>query len=118
MSNVNLISSPEWDEVFSIPRSDYQREQVHLMRAELIICSILLSLAHTQCCLGEYAEAGVSRAKARIAYESARGCLRDLRLDEAQRFFIQNKLEELAKSIGPPAREDLQTGMLKKHACV
>ena len=118
MTNVNSIGSPEWDEVFSVLRTDYQREQVDLMRAELIICSILLSLTHAQCSLGEYAEADVSRAKARIAYESAKGCLGDLRLDEAQRLFVQNKLEGLAKSLGTPAGRGLPTGMLKKRACV
>ena len=97
-SNVDSIGSREWDEVFSILRSDYQREQVQLMRAELALCSILLSLSRTERSLGEHADAEVSRAKARIAHDSAKGYLRDLRLDEVQSLFAQEKLEQLAKS--------------------
>jgi len=83
--------------VFSIFRSDYQREQVQLMRAEVALCSILLSLSRTERSLGENADADVSRAKARIAHDSAKGYLCALRLDEAQNLFAQEKLEQLAK---------------------
>ena len=97
-SNVDSIGSREWDEVFSILRSDYQREQVQLMRAEIALCSILLSLSRTEHSLGEHADADVSRAKARIAHDSAKSYLRDLRLDEAQSLFAQESLEQLAES--------------------
>src|ERR1700730_5374378 len=97
-SNVTSIGLHEWDEVFSILRTDYQREQVQLIRAEIALCSILLSLSRTERSLGEHADAEVSRAKARIAHNSASAYLRDLRLDEAQRLFAQEKLEQLAKS--------------------
>jgi hypothetical protein len=97
-SNRNPIGLREWDEVFSILRSDYQREQVQLMRAEIALCSILLSLSRTEHSLGEHADADVSRAKARIAHDSAKSYLRDLRLDEAQSLFAQESLEQLAES--------------------
>jgi hypothetical protein len=89
--------------VLSILRTDYQREQVQLMRSEVAICSILLSLSRTERLLGEHADADVSRAKARIAYERAKGYLRDLRLDEVLRLFVQDRLEQLAKSFDTAA---------------
>src|ERR1700730_12079 len=106
-SNENSIGLHEWDEVFSILRTDYQREQVQLIRAEVVLCSILLSLSRTERSLGEHADAEVSRAKARIAYDSAKGYLRDLRLDEAQSLFAQETLKQLAKSFDTDVDREL-----------
>ncbi len=100
-SHILTVSSGsrEWDEVFRIVRTDYQRERLQLLRAELVIGSILLSLTNAEQSLGDYAEADIARAKARIAYETAKGYLRDLRLGEEQTIFVQSKLEELARSL-------------------
>ena len=89
-------SSREWEVILQGARSERERQQVQLMKLELGIGLMLVSLARTEAALGDPRAAELA-AQARAAYDAAKSYVQQL--SGEQRAFLEAKLEELRRAL-------------------
>jgi hypothetical protein len=89
-------SSREWEVILQGARSERERQQVQLMKLELGIGLMLVSLARTEAALGDPRAAELA-AQARAAYDGAKSYAQQL--SGEQRAFLEAKLEELRSAL-------------------